>query len=118
MPRTPRTILLVKLLKTDDEGDDAPAALTSVSLGTYRQVLRQLEPYNTGPDGSKNPENIGVLYGPGLTVQMPMVGPDDPVMQVAVSLTEEDIAFPVLSRICRGLGWKLMDPTSGRTFGV
>lgn len=118
MARMARSILLVKLLKNDDdEADPGSAVLNMVSLGSYKQVVRLLEQFNTAPDGSKAPESIGVLYGPGLTMQMPMVGLDDPVTQVVVSLNEEDMAFPVLLRVCRTLGWKMMDPASGRTFG-
>ncbi len=118
MARSARSILLVKLLKNDeDEADAGAAVLNMVSLGSYKQVVRLLEQFNTAPDGSRSPESAGVLFGPGITVQMPMVGPDDPVTQVVVSLNEEDMAFPVLLRVCRMLGWKMMDPASGRTFG-
>ncbi|MDX2115561.1 MAG: hypothetical protein SFZ24_08065 [Planctomycetota bacterium] len=110
-----RQILLVKLLKSDEE--EAPSILSSVPLGTLRQVQATLSEFNTSADGSNSPETFGVLYGPGFLVQLPMVGPADPVSQVIVSLHEEDIAWPVLVRICRTLGWKMMDPQSGRTFG-
>ena len=40
------------------------------------------------------------------------------VMQVAISMTEEDVAWPVIMRICKRLGWKMMDPSSGRMFGA
>lgn len=111
-----RSILLVRLLRTD-EGEEPNSILNSVPLGSYRQVVELLARFNTGPDGSKKPENFGVLHGPGFLVQMPFVGPDDPVSQIVVSLTEEDIAWPVLLRVCRVLEWKMMDPQSGRAFG-
>lgn len=113
-----RQVLLVKLLQS--EGGDDPAAstvLNSVPLGTYDQVIATLSGYNTMADGSGAPESFGVLYGPGLIVQMPMVGPGDPVMQVAVSMNEEEIAWPVVMRICLEMKWKMMDPATGRTFG-
>lgn len=112
-----RQILLVNILRTDEDEDEAPSLLNSVPLGSYAQVVEALAALNTAPDGSKDPESFGVLYGPGFIVQLPMVGPKDPVSQVVVSLDEEDIAWPVLSRICRRLGWMMMDPASGRTFG-
>lgn len=110
-----RQILLVKLI--DDEGDEAgrPSVLNSVSLGSYAEVAEQLSNFNTHTDNA--PDTPGILYGPGIIVQMPMVGPEDPVHQVAVTLVEEDIAWPVLIRICKGLGWKMMDAETGRTFG-
>ncbi|MCA9309786.1 MAG: hypothetical protein KDA21_01170 [Phycisphaerales bacterium] len=113
-----RQILLVKLLDMDpdeDGGDGANTMLNSVPLGTYRQIQDLVADSNVAPDGS--PESVGILYGPGITLQLPMVGPDDPVVQVMVSLDEEEIAWPVLTRLCRRLGWKMLDPDSGRTFG-
>lgn len=110
-----RQVLLVKVLKLEDE--EVPSILNSVPLGPYRQVAAELANFNTFPDGSSSIDAFGVLYGPGFHVQMPMIGPNDPVTQVIVSMQEEDIAWPVLTRICRTLGWKMMDPQSGRTFG-
>ena len=81
-------------------------------------MLDALRLFNTTPDGSETPESFGVLYGPGLIAQMPMADRNDPIMQVAISMTEEDIAWPVIMRMCSRLGWKMMDPSSGRTFGA
>jgi len=111
-----RQVLLVNLLKTEEE--DVPSVLNSVPLGSYKKVQKALEDFNTYPDGSNSPENYGLLFGPGLIVQMPMVGPEDPIMQIAVSMQEEDIAWPVLMRICKKLGWRMMDPQTGRSFGA
>lgn len=110
-----RQVVLVKVIKMEDE--EAPSILNSVPLGSYKQVVEALGAFNTYTDGSKSPETFGVLYGPGFMVQMPMVGPNDLVTQVGVSMQEEDIAWPVLMRVCRRLGWKMMDPQSGRMFG-
>ena len=112
-----RNILLVKILRTDEEEDEAPSILNGVPLGNYAEVVDALGALNTAPDGSKDPESFGLLYGPGFIVQLPMVGPKDPVSQIAVSIQEEEMAWPVLSRVCRRLGWMMMDPGSGRTFG-
>jgi len=113
-----RQVLLVKILQVDDDDETAGAgALNSIPLGTHDSIIEQLREFNTGPDGSNSPETYGVLYGPGMIMQLPMVGGDDPVMQLAVSMHEEDLAWPVLMRICRRLGWKMMDPATGRTFG-
>lgn len=113
-----RQIVLIKLLAPEDGDEAQPSVLNSIPLGTRDQVIDALSAFNTTSDGSDSPESFGLLYGPGLIVQLPMVGPQDPVMQVAVSLQEEDIAWTVLARICRRLNWKMMDPASGRTFGV
>ncbi|MBX3322562.1 MAG: hypothetical protein KF757_06185 [Phycisphaeraceae bacterium] len=41
----------------------------------------------------------------------------DAIQQAIVTVTDQDVAWPVLSRICRSLGWKLQDMESGQTFG-
>lgn len=128
-----RSILLVKLLPHEEpaesasDGDTvdldqdeaaafaASAALNQISLGSRGEVASQLAQFNTKPDGS--PLSPGVLYGPGIVAQLPMVGDGDPVMQVLVSISEDSIAWPVLFRVCDRLGWTLMDPSTGRTFG-
>lgn len=110
-----RQIILVKILEVEDE--ETPSILNTIPLGAYRKVTAQLEHFNTSPDGAKDPDSFGVLYGPGFTLQLPMIGPDDPVSQVIVTMTEEDMAWPVLTRLCKTLSWKMMDPQSGRTFG-
>ena len=102
----------------DEEDDSANTILNSIPLGSYDQVVDALKYFNTTPDGSDSPEGFGVLYGPGLIAQMPMVAQTDPVMQVAISMTEEEIAWPVVMRMCQRLGWMMMDPSSGRTFGA
>lgn len=110
-----RQVILVRILKLEDE--ETPSILNSVPLGLYKDVAESLANFNTFPDGSTSIDSFGVFYGPGFLVQMPMVGPNDPVTQIIVSMQEEDVAWPVLTRICKSLGWKMMDPQSGRTFG-
>lgn len=114
---SPRSILLVKTIDTDDDDDHGidTTAISMVPLGSHADIVETLRVFNTAPDG--DPHNRSVLYGPGITVQLPMLGPDDPVNQLLVSLTDDEIAWPVLIRICRALSWKMMDPKSGRTFG-
>jgi len=116
-----RQIALIKLLE-EDPGEDAGAGnvstasvLDSVPLGTYDEVVESFSHFNTAPDGSN--ESMGVLFGPGFTVQLPFVGRDDPVMQVLISIDEDESAWPVLTRICKNYDWKMLDPSTGRTFG-
>lgn len=90
--------------------------LSAVPLGSAKQITDALAPFNIAPDG--DPLTIGILFGPGLTIQLPMTGDNQPVQQVMAMLDEEDIAWPVIIRLCRRLNWKLMDPASGRIFGV
>ncbi len=85
------------------------------SLGIKRDLLQILASLNTSPDGSDEPGGA-VAYGPGITVEFPMVDDKDEVFQALISITDEDIAWSVLGRMCQRHGWALMDPDSGRTF--
>ncbi len=86
------------------------------SLGTGKQVKSILELYNTSPDGSPG-RSLGteVLYGPGMVVDIPTSS--EAVTQIMASVTDEEIAWPVLSKLCRDRKWKLVDLETGRTFG-
>ncbi len=94
-----------------------------IPLGTCREVVRTFESFNISPDGSGGEgwgETYGMatLYGPGCVIELPHAGePDGELTQAMVSVTDEEFAWPVLSRACKAGGWKLMDPESGRTFG-
>lgn len=122
-----RHLLLVKVIQPDaDEGagsapepggGEPPKAtvLNTVSLGRLAEVEKWLGQFNCARDGAGALMNV--LYGPGVVMQLPMVDRDDPVMQIMVSLNDETIAWSVLERVCRVLGWKMMDPKSGSIFG-
>lgn len=115
-----RSILLIKLadaLETENDSISTPTppVLRMATLGTRSEIEQLLEPFNTAADGSSN--GHGVLHGPGIIAQLPMVGDDEPISQLLVTLNDESAAWPVLERLCRVLGWKMMDPQSGRTFG-
>lgn len=111
-----RSVLLVKLLEPD-EGEESAAqgVADTIPLGSAREIKELLGQFNTSEDGSS--DGAGVMHGPGIIVSLPMVGPDDPVMQLLVTMHDEDMAWAVLPRVCRTLGWKMMDPRTGRTFG-
>lgn len=89
-------------------------------IGSLRDVVRDLAPFNTAPDGS-GPEGVGerlgmaVLYGPGFVAEVPTG--NDEIAQIMVSVTDEDFAWGVLMRMCRNAGLRMMDPETGRTFG-
>ncbi len=83
------------------------------TLGQRRDVIKALAAFNTAPDGSKD---NSLAYGPGFIAQFPLGDPTDEIQQVLVGLNEEEISWPVLSRICKTLGWAMMDPDTGRTF--
>lgn len=85
-------------------------------LGSRKEVEDALARFNTARDGSE-PKGMGtlMLYGPGMTVELPTSF--DTVSQLMASVNDEDIAWPVLVRMCRDLQWQMMDVESGRVFG-
>jgi hypothetical protein len=85
-------------------------------LGSRGQVVECLSCFNTGPDGAVR-ENTGTefLYGPGMTVEIPTTS--DQVNQAIATISDDEIALPVLMKMCKAHAWKLMDIESGRVFG-
>ena len=96
------------LMLPGDNGSPQP-------LGRKKEVLERLRPFNIAQDGSQ--EGFSSAHGPGIRLEFPFVEEKDPVNQVMVSLLDEDFAWPVLMRLAKELGWALVDPESGRSFG-
>lgn len=86
-----------------------------LSMGRKDEVVASLARFNTAPDGSTRSTGMDVLWGPGMLLEIPS-GADD-VTQAMVTVTDDDIALPVLLRVCKSLGWAMVDLESGRTFG-
>ncbi|QOJ00290.1 MAG: hypothetical protein HRU70_07235 [Phycisphaeraceae bacterium] len=107
MPK--RQVVLMKA--GGPKGEPAPP------LGTHRDVRDALARFNTAPDGAVRSKAAGteVLHGPGMLVEIPTT--TDTVQQAMVTMTDDDIAWPVLERLCRGLQWKMVDLETGRAFG-
>jgi len=80
-----------------------------VPLGDKRDVIKLLAQHNIAPDIP----NGEFLYGPGITIQIPLTGNKD-LTQILCSLRDEDVAWPVLMRLIPDTDWALMDPDSGR----
>lgn len=101
------------LFAPDEEGSSADG------LGIRSAVIASLARHNTAPDGSETGTMGTVtLYGPGLIAEITTAAGDrDPINQVMVTVIDEDLAWPVLSRLCRSEAWKMMDAESGMTFG-
>lgn len=94
----------------------APASEGMAPLGSLRDVTEILARFNTAPDGSP-PSAMGTLrlFGPGMLVEIPQGF--DTVAQAMVTLIEEEIAWSVLSRLCKERKWKMVDLDTGRAFG-
>jgi len=86
-------------------------------LGTPEEIRETLARSNTAPDGSPRTASLGteILHGPGLIIELPTNQAE--VSQALVTVTDDDIAWPVLSRLCKAAGWKMVDVDSGRVFG-
>ncbi len=77
-------------------------------LGTWADLLSGLLEHNTGPE---NTDDETVLYGPGIRIEL---GPEDPVCQMLLTVTEEEIGWQVIQRLAHEFSWKLLEPTTGR----
>jgi hypothetical protein len=86
-------------------------------MGGRAEVVLALAGSNTAHDGSprKPGATSDFLYGPGLIAELPV--DQDPVTQVMVQVNDADVAWPVLSRLCKKQGWQMVDVESGQTFG-
>jgi hypothetical protein len=81
-------------------------------IGSRADVLGQLRGCNTGPERSDAQD---VLYGPGFRIELT---PDqDPITQMLVTITEEEIGWRVLNRLINEFRWRLLDPNTGRELG-
>jgi hypothetical protein len=94
---------------------DAAADSPLASLGKPDEVIAALADYNTAPDGGAAGLGTITLWGPGMTVLMPTTQPT--ITQLIAHMTDEEIAMPVLMRMCKALGWAMTDLETGRTFG-
>ncbi len=97
----PRREFIIQSQQESSDGGLTP-------LGKRDELLETLYDYNTGPDH----EGGDTLYGPGIRIEMP---PGiDPVTQMIMKMTEEEIAWDVVRRLATDLHWKLVDVESGR----
>lgn len=104
---------ILVLLRPRDPEDPAAG---SAPLGRPRDLVEALSRFNTQPDGSaRQALGTSVLHGPGFTVEY--ASSQDELMQAMVVVNDQDYAWPVLSRMCRTLGWKMQDTESGQIFG-
>ncbi len=77
-------------------------------IGSRVDVVNALAMRNTLADI----EGGDILYGPGVDIQLPPG--QDPIQQMLLTITDEDIAWPVILRLAKDLQWKLLDPVSAR----
>ncbi len=77
-------------------------------IGTRRELYALLRTLNTAPQS----DGEDILYGPGIEIELP---PEtDPVPQMLLKLTDEDVGWDVIKAIALRTHWKMLDPLSGR----
>lgn len=76
-------------------------------LGARSEILKSLGTMNTLPQLPGE----SVLWGPG--VKLEMVAGEDPVKQILLTITEEEIAWLVIARMMQAFGWRVVDLESG-----
>ena len=81
-------------------------------LGSREEIVRGLAHCNTGPETPGG----DILYGPGLELELPPG--QDPVRQMLMTISDDDIAWILVVRIAREFGWKVFDPQTGREFSA
>jgi hypothetical protein len=79
------------------------------ALGSRREIVASLTTFNTAPDREGADET---LYGPGILISLPPEA--DPVTQMLVVITEEEIGWQVVLRLGKHFKWKLVDMSTGR----
>ncbi len=105
-----RTLVLIN---PNDPGDPAAG---NAPLGRENEVCAHLARFNTAPDGAEvTRHGTMVLHGPGYTIEY--ASGHDEIMQAMVVVNNMDFAYPVLSKMCRAIGWKMQDTESGQIFG-
>ncbi|MHC4909897.1 MAG: hypothetical protein ACYTF9_09285 [Planctomycetota bacterium] len=78
-------------------------------LGSRAEITAHLRRLNTM---SEDPATDELLFGPGICIQLP---PGiDPITQMLLTISEEEIAWQVIARLTREFDWKLLDPMTGR----
>ena len=93
--------------------DEPPEPGAMAPIGRRADIIGDLAGCNTGPE---SPDAQDVLYGPGIRIEL--TPHQDPISQMLVTVTEEEIGFIVLQRLVKEFGWKLLDPNTGMELGA
>ena len=96
-----RQFVVLAPKQPNDEGKMAP-------IGPRREVINDLFDCNTGPERADD----DVLYGPGFRIEL--TPGQDPITQMLLTLTEEEIGWQVLMKLIKKFHWRVLDPETGR----
>lgn len=91
------------VLPSATASDPSPAI-----IGSRASVQKSLSALNTHAESAQASD---ILYGPGVEFQL--APNQDPIVQMMLVLSDEDIAWQVVERIGRQLKWKFVDLNSG-----
>lgn len=86
-----------------------PEGAALAAIGPRQDVLKNLAHCNTSPERQGADD---VLFGPGIRIEL--TPGQDPVTQMLVTLSEDEIGWHVLQRFVTEFHWKLLDPRSGQ----
>ena len=89
-------------------GQPPPEGASLAAIGPRQDVLKNLALCNTSPERQGADD---VLFGPGIRIEL--TPGQDPVTQMLVTLSEDEIGWHVLRRFVTEFHWKLLDPRSG-----
>ena len=87
---------------------DADSQGAMMPIASRKDLLAELFDCNTGPEQ----KDEDVLYGPGIRLEL--TPGQDPITQMLLTLTEEEIGWQVLTKLLKQFDWKLLDPNTGR----
>ena len=79
-----------------------------IPIASRKELLAELFDCNTGPEQKDD----DILYGPGFRLEL--TPGQDPITQMLLTLTEEEIGWQVLTKMLKQFEWKLLDPNTGR----
>ena len=94
---------LYVILSRANKKDGAPAP-----IGSRADIVKSLSLRNTAAEV----EGGDMLYGPGIEIELPQN--EDPVSQMLLTISDDDIAWVVIMKLAKELQWKIFDPASGR----
>lgn len=79
-----------------------------IPIASRKELIAELFDCNTGPER----QDDDILYGPGFRLEL--TPGQDPITQMLLTLTEEEIGWQVLTKLLKQFDWKLLDPDTGR----
>ncbi|MBC8201668.1 MAG: hypothetical protein H8E86_06425 [Planctomycetes bacterium] len=79
-----------------------------VPLGSREEIVHALSNFNTMAEV----EGHDTLWGPGIKIELPPE--EDPIVQMLLSIVEEEIAWLPIVRLAKQFDWSVMDIETGR----